>query len=215
MFPLGQLVQFCKLGFQTARRLPKYRQPIRTVSKQNKFEQNTKLTIFTYDRVLGQHRSGWTASTACVNGDFSEVLNQALTFITLFTTLSNGYLGSPIDEERSEMRYVMRIAGLSESSNLWTQIAPLGRVPLGYTWSSIGFKTIICVPSRFAASGTLLGSLSSWQLVRTRLRWKWGVIVLACRPYLVWATRSLSPLKFRRALRGSWYMIRLAATNQC
>ena len=34
------------------------------------------------------------------------------------TTLNNGYLGSRIDEERSEMRYVMRIAGFSESSNL-------------------------------------------------------------------------------------------------
>jgi hypothetical protein len=35
-----------------------------------------------------------------------------------FTTLSNGYLGSRNDEERSEMRYVMRIAEFSESSNL-------------------------------------------------------------------------------------------------
>jgi hypothetical protein len=35
-----------------------------------------------------------------------------------FTTYSNGYLGSHNDEERSEMRYVMRIAELSESSNL-------------------------------------------------------------------------------------------------
>ena len=34
------------------------------------------------------------------------------------TTLSNGYLGSHNDEERSEMRYVMRIAEFSESSNL-------------------------------------------------------------------------------------------------
>ena len=34
------------------------------------------------------------------------------------TTFSNGYLGSRNDEERSEMRYVMRIAELSESSNL-------------------------------------------------------------------------------------------------
>ena len=42
------------------------------------------------------------------------------------TTLSNGYLGSRNDEERSEMRYVMRIAEFSESSNLWTQIALLG-----------------------------------------------------------------------------------------
>ena len=35
-----------------------------------------------------------------------------------FTILTGGYLGSPNDEERSEMRYVMRIAGLSESSKL-------------------------------------------------------------------------------------------------
>ena len=36
----------------------------------------------------------------------------------LRTTLNNGYLGSRNDEERSEMRYVMRIAEFSESSNL-------------------------------------------------------------------------------------------------
>jgi hypothetical protein len=45
----------------------------------------------------------------------------AHTFIYLnvkITTLSNGYLGSRNDEERSEMRYVMRIAEFSESSNL-------------------------------------------------------------------------------------------------
>jgi hypothetical protein len=34
------------------------------------------------------------------------------------TTFSDGCLGSHIDEERSEMRYVMRIAESSESSNL-------------------------------------------------------------------------------------------------
>ena len=33
-------------------------------------------------------------------------------------TLSDGCLGSGNDEERSEMRYVMRIAEFSESSNL-------------------------------------------------------------------------------------------------
>jgi len=32
------------------------------------------------------------------------------------TTFSNGCLGSHHDEERSEMRYVMRIAGPRESS---------------------------------------------------------------------------------------------------
>jgi len=34
------------------------------------------------------------------------------------TTLADGYLGSRNDEERSEMRYVVRIAEFSESSNL-------------------------------------------------------------------------------------------------
>ena len=34
------------------------------------------------------------------------------------TTVNNGYLGLRNDEERSEMRYVMRIAEFSESSNL-------------------------------------------------------------------------------------------------
>lgn len=34
------------------------------------------------------------------------------------TTLDNGYLGSRIDEERSEMRYVVRIAESREPSSL-------------------------------------------------------------------------------------------------
>ena len=38
--------------------------------------------------------------------------------INKFTTFSDGCLGSRNDEERSEMRYVMRIAEFSESSNL-------------------------------------------------------------------------------------------------
>jgi len=46
-------------------------------------------------------------------------------------TLDNGSLGSRIDEERSEMRYVMRIAQTRESLNLWTHIAPcFGKVYL-------------------------------------------------------------------------------------
>jgi hypothetical protein len=50
-------------------------------------------------------------------------LREPTKITKLRTTLSNGYLGSRNDEERSEMRYVMRIAELRESSNLWTQIA--------------------------------------------------------------------------------------------
>ena len=54
------------------------------------------------------------------------------------TILSNGCLGSSDDEERSKMRYVMRIAEFSESSNLWTHIALSGTTP-GSTpfWVSI------------------------------------------------------------------------------
>ena len=39
------------------------------------------------------------------------------------TTFNGGSLGSCIDEERSQLRYVMWIAEFSESSNFWTQIA--------------------------------------------------------------------------------------------
>jgi hypothetical protein len=41
-------------------------------------------------------------------------------------TFSDGYLGSRNDEERSEMRYVLRLAEPSESSNLRTHLAPPG-----------------------------------------------------------------------------------------
>jgi hypothetical protein len=37
---------------------------------------------------------------------------------SIYTTPSNGYLGSRTDEERSELRDVMRIADVRESSNL-------------------------------------------------------------------------------------------------
>jgi len=57
---------------------------------------------------------------------FEKQFTRLFTWTLKNTTLSNGYLGSRNDEERSEMRYVMRIAEFSESSNLWTQIALLG-----------------------------------------------------------------------------------------
>ena len=52
---------------------------------------------------------------------------------------SDGSLGSRNDEERRETRYVMWIAGLSESSNLWTQIA-LGASRSEHTWFSLVFQ---------------------------------------------------------------------------
>ena len=53
----------------------------------------------------------------CVGFPQGESMHAILVYETC-TTLSNGYLGFRNDEERSEMRYVMRIADFCESSNL-------------------------------------------------------------------------------------------------
>ena len=57
------------------------------------------------------HDSGAVGNTILV-GIMSCLFTQTC------TTVNNGSLGSRNDEERSEMRYVMRIAEFSESSNL-------------------------------------------------------------------------------------------------
>ena len=59
------------------------------------------------------------------------------------TTFNNGSLGSRIDEERSEMRYVMWIAEFSESSNLWTHIALSGIPESMLVWVSVNTSTSI------------------------------------------------------------------------
>jgi len=53
------------------------------------------------------------------------------------TTFNGGSLGSCIDEERSKLRYVMWIAGFSESSNLWTQMALQGSPCSMSVWVSV------------------------------------------------------------------------------
>ena len=55
------------------------------------------------------------------------------------TTFNGGSLGSCIDEERSKLRYVMWIAGFSESSNLWTQMALQGSPCSMSVWVSVLF----------------------------------------------------------------------------
>ena len=81
---------------------------------------------------------------ACYNF-FIRTFNNLLlyTFYTYTwnktTSLNDGSLGSENDEERSEMRYVVWIAGFSESSNLWTHIAPMLRY--GYAWFSLCKQT--------------------------------------------------------------------------
>lgn len=66
----------------------------------------------------------------------------------IFTTSSDGYLGSRNDEERSKLRYVMRIAKLSESSRLWTQIAlqsyPLEHAPFSITLKKKLLRASFC-----------------------------------------------------------------------
>ncbi len=49
-------------------------------------------------------------------GNQVRALASARVKYQLLTTFSNGYLGSCDDEERSEMRYVMRIAERESSS---------------------------------------------------------------------------------------------------
>ena len=66
--------------------------------------------------------------TTCILTPFYPLCAKSLSFLPFTwgrekeyetrTILIGGCLGSPNDEERSEMRYVMRIAEFSESSNL-------------------------------------------------------------------------------------------------
>ena len=65
--------------------------------------------------------------TRQVRGASVSVLSQWLSSFPKLPkaniTFSDGYLGSRNDEERSEMRYVLRLAEPSESSNLRTHLA--------------------------------------------------------------------------------------------
>ena len=57
-------------------------------------------------------QSSWVESIAkaCDSSIVTNVVWRFRNTKHLITTLNNGYLGSHNDEERSEMRYVMRIA---------------------------------------------------------------------------------------------------------
>lgn len=65
------------------------------------------------------------------------------------TTFNGGSLGSRTDEERCEMRYIMRIAQLSESSRFWTHIALRcwSNLASEHAWSSVIFlhSTLTCI----------------------------------------------------------------------
>lgn len=72
------------------------------------------------------------------------------------TTPVDGYLGSREDEERSETRYVMRIAGTSESSNLRTHPA-LSAPPRA--------RPFECRPQVPSPSSSLLWGEGGWSWV--------------------------------------------------
>ena len=86
------------------------------------------------------------------------------------TILSSGYLGSRNDEERSEMRYVMRIAKFSESSNLRTQTALPG-IP-GSTLHSVSTKTFLYrMLVRRVFRGRIMKVSREWLFLNTSEGW--------------------------------------------
>ena len=85
------------------------------------------------------------------------------------TTFNGGSLGSCIDEERSQLRYVMWIAEFSESSNLWTQIALSGTPGSMSAW--VSFKPILDHGCSFNRLGRRWGSsLHSGALLKIATR---------------------------------------------
>lgn len=106
----------------------------------------------------GRELHSKTIETQCYSetegeGDTLSLLGRCVVVSTsiywmMKTTFSDGYLGSRNDEERSEMRYVMRIAEFSESSNLWTQIALPGTPGSMLVWVSVNtthlFVFVVC-----------------------------------------------------------------------
>ena len=69
------------------------------------------------------------------------------------TTFNGGSLGSCIDEERSELRYVMWIAEFSESSNLRTQMALRGPLRSMSVWVSVHSLSTPYIFSRKCLAG--------------------------------------------------------------
>ena len=80
---------------------------------------------------------------------FIHTIKWNCMLLKINTTFNNGSLGSRIDEERSELRYVMWIAEFSESSNLWTHIAPSSILEGMPVWVSLIYQpnwdVILCL----------------------------------------------------------------------
>ena len=85
-------------------------------------------------------------------------------------TFNNGSLGSRIDEERSEMRYVMWIAEFSESSNLWTHIALFGIPKSMLVWVSVNTSKLLIFFESFGLEQSQHRSFTDWR----RVAWNAG-----------------------------------------
>ena len=103
------------------------------------------------------------------------------------TTFGNGCLGSHNDEERSEMRYVMRIAGPRESSKFWTHIALLGNAQEHAYLSVPEPHSAVAACQRVSASWTVIVSCVSSSLLK-----------LTCLPLHFWLDWSEHNKRFGR-----------------
>ena len=91
------------------------------------------------------------------------------------TTFNGGSLGSCIDEERSKLRYVMWIAEISESSNLWTQLALLGIPRSMSAWVSSQLSSFLSSSLSFVRGAW--GRERGWW-ADTDLAYLWGFKVV-------------------------------------
>ena len=76
------------------------------------------VTMYSYLSISQPNTLTFNLNLSVYSFNESNILIESLTHLkqNVNTTFSNGCLGSHNDEERSEMRYVMRIARLRESS---------------------------------------------------------------------------------------------------
>ena len=101
-------------------------------------------------------------------------------YYKLCTTLSNGYLGFRIDDERSKLRLLSRIAELSESSNLRTHLAPSSSSEYGCA-RPIQFHLHLSQPS------VVVQALSV-----SRYIYLWGVTLnMSHGPHVMWVRNSI------------------------
>ena len=88
--------------------------------------------------------------------------------LKIYTTFNNGSLGSCIDEERSQMRYLVRIAWICESSSIWTQLAPIfWHVPVRAVYMWVYSIWLLCRGRKLTRLG-LIGA-RKWRVLGNRV----------------------------------------------